>query len=551
MIKFPSSVQPGDRMRAEVCLIGGGPAAISIALQLLGCGKKVIILAGGKWRETLANRELNRGVASPFDSHEPLEENRRRQFGGASAAWGGRCIPMDPIDFKKRPWVDDSEWPISYEDILPYYEKANALCEAGKFNYQLHFAGAKKEIIAGIDDDYIDSSHLERWSPPINFARHYRQRLQEAGNIQVLLDTHLLRFNCETSAQQISSVTAVYNNTQFEIVATQYVLAAGGIDNPRLLLASKNKFHPNGIGNQHDQVGRYYMAHINGVFAHLAPNDRRSIPFEYEKDKEGVYFRRRWWITEKAQQEKGLGNLVMFLNDTHDMDGHRDALFSMIYIAKTSLTILKKKSVGKMIKSYKELKPEVQDHLKTAVSEGFSVMPRMMKTMVHRFHKRRLPTILPSVENQYLGLYFQSEHLPNYNSTVSLSETEKDALGLPLPIVKVAFCDADYRTILEAHRMFMQRYRDSQAGGMLYDESVLMDYIKKRTTKFNSAAHHLGTTRMASSPDKGVVDGNCKVFGMDNLYVAGSSVFTTGSHVNPTLTLVALAIRLGDHLCQL
>ncbi|HPZ87729.1 MAG TPA: GMC family oxidoreductase, partial [Flavihumibacter sp.] len=163
----------------------------------------------------------------------------------------------------------------------------------------------------------------------------------------------------------------------------------------------------------------------------------------------------------------------------------------------------------------------------------------------------RLPTILPSVENQYLGLYFQSEHLPNYNSTVSLSETEKDALGLPLPIVKVAFCDADYRTILEAHRMFMQRYRDSQAGGMLYDESVLMDYIKKRTTKFNSAAHHLGTTRMATSPDKGVVDGNCKVFGMDNLYVAGSSVFTTGSHVNPTLTLVALAIRLGDHLCQL
>ncbi len=538
-------------MNADICLIGGGPAAISTALQLIGCGKKVIMLAGGRWNETLANRELNRGLAFPYDSHEPLEENRRRQFGGASAVWGGRCIPMDPIDFAKRPWLGDSEWPITYNDILPYYLKANEICEAGEFVYNASDTTGKKEIITGMDDEYIDSGKLERWSPPINFARRYRQRLQEAGNIQVLLDTHVVRINCEQVAEQVSSVTVSYNNTQFEILASQYVLAAGGIDNPRLLLASKNAFHPRGIGNQRDLVGRYYMSHLNGTFAHLAPHDRKSIPFEYEKDRQGVYFRRRWWFTDKAQEEKEIGNVVMFLNDTLEMNGHRDALFSMIYIAKSSLTILKKKNVGKMISTYRELKPEVGDHLKTAMSEGLGIMPRMVRTMVHRFHKRRLPTILPSVDNQYLGLYFQSEHLPNYNSTVGLSDTERDVLGLPLPVVKVAFSEADYRTVFEAHRLFTERYRNCGAGDMQYDESVLMDYLKKRTSRFNSAAHHLGTTRMAVSPDKGVVDANCKVFGVDNLYVAGSSVFTTGSHVNPTLTLVALAIRLGEHLCKL
>lgn len=553
MIRKPNHIQHGEVLITNICIVGGGPAAITVALQLIGTGKKVLMLTGGRWNETVANRELNRGLAYPANSHEPLQENRRRQFGGASAAWGGRCVPMDPIDFTERPWIRDSGWPITYEALLPYYVKANYICDAGEYEYDANkvYPGRQNEIIEGMDDHELVSWPLERWSPPINFAKRFKNELNDSPEIDVLLDAHVVKLNCEASAGKISNVSVVFEGKTFSVVADIVVLAAGGIENPRLLLSSKNEFHPRGIGNQNDLVGRYYMAHLNGTFAELAPIDRQRIGFDYEKDKDGVFVRRRWWITEKTQVEKEIGNVIMFLNHTYSDDGHCDALFSWVYIAKSSLEILKKKSVSKMFRAYQELKPGVGNHVKNAFNGGLGVMPKVVKLVVHRFYKRRLPSILPSVNSKYLGLYFQSEHMPNYHSRVTISNSQTDANGVPLPVVKVAFCEQDYKTVIRAHQIFMRQYFALQAGDAQYDEAAIFHYLKKRTANFNSAAHHMGTTRMSDSASKGVVDADCKVHGIENLYITGSSVFPTGGHVNPTLTLVALAIRLGDHLKEI
>ncbi len=138
--------------------------------------------------------------------------------------------------------------------------------------------------------------------------------------------------------------------------------------------------------------------------------------------------------------------------------------------------------------------------------------------------------------------------MPNRDSRITLSPDSFDEHGVPRAVVDLAFTEQDICTIIEAHRVFVQQYQAAGAGEIVYDEQQLAAYVRQRFLHFNSAAHHLGTTRIATSPEEGVVDANCRVHGLSNLYVAGSSTFPTGGHANPTLTIVAMALRLGEHL---
>ena len=533
-------------LKFDVCIIGGGPAAITVALELKDSGKAILMITGGDWNETSFNQDLNRGIIGLDNCHEPLEENRRRQFGGATAVWGGRCIPFDPIDFEQRPWIPHSGWPLTYNDLLPFYEKATELCLVGNFSFNAHTTFKdKREIIDGINDKNILSWPMERWSPPINFARYYKAILETSNNIKVLLNCNVKRINAD--GDQINSVDVASTDAEFTINADTFVLATGGIENARLLLASKSASHPNGLGNNRDNVGRYYMSHINGTFAELDLFNRKNIIFNFEKDKD-VYTRRRWWISEKFQKENQIGNIIMFLHHASALNGHRDALFSSVYLTKSFLSIVKQKSSKKILSKYKQLKPAIKQHAKNVFSNGFSLIPQIASLATKRFSKRRLPYVLPSIKSKYLGLYFQSEHMPNPASRITLSNQHYDALGIPRAVVNIAFSDIDIQTILKAHHLFINRYITATAGEMLYNESALLEYINGRISNFNSAAHHLGTTRMADKADDGVVDVNCRVFGINNLYIARSSVFPTGGHANPTLTIVALSARLGNYL---
>jgi choline dehydrogenase-like flavoprotein len=99
-----------------------------------------------------------------------------------------------------------------------------------------------------------------------------------------------------------------------------------------------------------------------------------------------------------------------------------------------------------------------------------------------------------------------------------------------------------------SHTLFVNQFRARNLGEITYDEAGLRLYLRKRITAYNSASHNIGTTRMSEDPRTGVVDQHAKVHGVSNLYVAGSSVFPTGGHANPTLTIVAHALLLADHL---
>ncbi len=479
--------------------------------------------------QTPANRDLYRGVVKTEGSHEPLEDTRRRQFGGGSAVWAGRCVPFDAIDFRQRPWVQESGWPVSEQEMQPYFRRACTLCQIGDFDFDARtvFPGRQQEIIPGLDSEELISSRLERWSPPVHFAKTYKDAMESSPTVQVLLDAHVLALKMGNGNGRITNAEIAAGGKRADVTADMFVLAAGGIENARLLLASANAHFPTGLGNHYDNVGRYYMTHITGTYAKLNPFNRNKVIFNFEKDKDGIFCRRRWWVTEDAQENRNILNTVFYLSYSKSLTENRSPAFSAVY--KAAKYLISATGVRKI--------------LRETVRKSDKLSP-----LLNGIYRLGLPSLLPSERSRYWGLFFQAEQAPNRESRITLSKTQQDAFGMPRAEVHIAFNKLDTESLVAAHNLFAERYRQSGAGEIVYSEEGFRSYLKDRLSNFNSYAHHMGTTRMTDNPQTGVVDRNAKVFDIDNLFIAGSSTFTTGGHANPTVTVVAQAIRLADHL---
>ena len=532
MILLKGDLVNGQKLSADICIIGGGPAAISMALNFSATKYKVILITGGDWTQTRTNRDLYKGIIKPAGSHEPLEDSRRRQFGGGSAVWAGRCVPFDAIDFRQRSWVPASGWPVTYDEMLPYLKKAGEVCQIGNFDFdpQTVFPHKQLEIIPGLNAPDAVTSRLERYSPPVHFAKTYKAELENSSNIQVLLDAHALYLRMQNGNSRITNLEIAAGQIRADVSANCFVLATGGIENARLLLASPNKYFPAGLGNQHDNVGRYYMTHITGTYAKLNPYNRDKVMFDFEKDQDGIFCRRRWWIPEAAQENSKILNTIFYLTYAKSLTENRNRVFSAIYNA-TKFVV---SAMG------------VREALRKAVQKS-DQPPALLKEI----YQLGLPSLLPSRNSKYWGLFFQAEQAPNRESRITLSGTQKDALGMPRVEVNIAFIDTDTESLVAAHNLFVQKYQESRAGEIIYTEEGFRHYLKNKLANFNSYAHHMGTTRMSDDPKTGVVDKNAKVYDIDNLFIAGSSTFTTSSHANPTITVVAQAIKLADHLKEL
>ena len=538
-----------DSVDTHICIIGGGAAGINIAERLRDGPTRVTLVVGGEVeRESTADVDLNRGGFRP-GAHEPLEENRRRVFGGSSTAWGGRCIPFDEVDFEERHWMPGSGWPIQESELHPYLEEALEILEAGpyRFDARIAFPDQPPEIVPGMDGADFQSWKLERWSTPVDFGRKFRASLEGAANVTVMYGAHATEI--VVSGEKVVAVKAQANGRPVTIRCRKVVLAAGGIENARLLLASKSEAFPQGLGNNADLVGRFYQCHPHGIFTTIQLTDGATAQAQYVRDGE-VYCRRRWWVTPDAQARLGIGNTIFFLDRTKTSQGqgHRDPFFSAVYLAKFIKSLLRPRSAKALAAHIGNQRRDILMHLGIVARGGFSILPRVLSTARARFDKRRLPSVLPAAGATEWGLYIQAEQQPNRDSRIMLSDTEADAHGMPRAIADLRFTDVDRRTVVEGYRLFFDSLTKSGAGTVAYSEQDLARWAAAFSDNFNSAAHHLGTTRMATSAETGVVDRNLRVFGVENLYVVGGSVFPTGGHANPMLMVVALALRLAAHL---
>ncbi|MDR7193736.1 GMC family oxidoreductase [Luteimonas terrae] len=541
-------LEPGgaDALRADICIVGAGAAGITMALQLIGSGYDVLLLEAGGRREEPATQALYAGQVRDEALHPPPDRYRVRRFGGSTTLWGGRCIPFDPIDFEPRAHVPDSGWPIAFEDVLPYYPRANTLCEAGRFAYTASeaFAQPPSPLIAGFHSRDFDTDALERFSRPTDFGARYGSRLEAARNVRVLLHANVTALEVGDDGAQVRALQVrTLTGKQLQVRARHVVLAAGGLEVARLLLASRD-VHPRGIGNAHDVVGRYYMCHLAGTIGTVVLDGPVSaVNHGYQRDADGIYCRRRFALSAESQRRRGVGNFIARLHHPRITDpAHRCGPLSLLYLAKPFIPYeyAKRLHGDGPIEArtwWAHLRNLVGD-LPSTVAFGWHLLTR--RTLA----SRKFPSIIVHPKGNRFSLDFHAEQQPNRESRVTLSET-CDALGMPQLLVDWRHAPGDVQTVRTALAVLARDMHESGAGRLDYDP----DTVEAEMLRYGAyGGHHIGTARMGTDPQRSVVDSDCRVHGMENLYVAGAAAFPTSSQANPTLTIVALALRLAEHL---
>jgi choline dehydrogenase-like flavoprotein len=538
MFVFPVDIGELNELTCDVCIIGSGAAGITLARELGKRGIDTICISGGAAKASAADEDLYRGHIPNFGAHEPLEENRARVFGGSTTLWGGRLVPFDPIDFEKREFVPLSGWPISYKEMARYIPRASKLCESPEHSYELAADSSPNDLPSEIGPSIV-SNHCERWSMPTDFAQRYTAELRHSEHVRILFDLHCVDLELNEPLASVQRVeTRSIGGVRKFIRARTVVLAAGGLENPRLLLASRRQMRE-GIGNQYDLVGRCYMGHIIGTHGFLRLNSKRLPPFfRLLKDEHGIYMRRRLWLTPEAQRDRRIMNIIAYPYRTSSDDPqHRDPVLSLLHLAGTRPEQLRRDGL------YTTLA-----HLRNVAISNPLALADAGRQLWGRFRgSPRLPFVLPYRRHNREAISFQGEHAPNLESRVVLSD-RTDQFGMPRLEPRVAFSEIDSVTVLKFYSILDNSLQKLGLGRVEFAESELRKCLYQATTNYDSHAHHIGTTRMSDNPREGVVDSNCRVHGIENLYIAGSSVFATSGHANPTLTILALTLRLADCL---
>jgi len=548
VIADANTVENGACLWADVCIVGGGAAGISLALSLSGQGLKIVLLEGGHDSEHAPTQALYAGEVADARLHSPPDKYRQRRMGGSTTIWGGRCVPFDPIDFETRGQVPYSGWPLSYSDLLPFYPEANALCEAGRFSYDADEAlgPAAPPLVRGFDSAAVRTSSLERFSCPTDFGKRYAKRLRLAPDVKVLLGANCTAVRLEAGGHAVDELdAATLAGQRFRVAARVAVLATGGLETARLLLASRDVASA-GIGNEHDAVGRYYMCHIAGNVGTLsvrgAPQDVRH---GYELSPEGVYCRRRLSIAADQQRSRGLANSVARLHFPRITDPrHRNGVLSGLFLSRRLISY----EYGKRLNDGTAATPGLYArHLLNVVSDPIDTTAFLAHWVARRtLAQRKFPSVILRNRTNRFSLEIHGEQIPRPDSRVTLTE-RTDVLGMPQLRVDWRYSREDIESVDRTLQLIAQEFERTGAGRLEYDRGTLEEDLMR----FGAyGGHHIGTARMGGDVRTSVVNADCQVHTVRNLFIAGSAVFPTASQANPTLTLVALSLRLGKHLSR-
>jgi choline dehydrogenase-like flavoprotein len=325
--------------------------------------------------------------------------------------------------------------------------------------------------------------------------------------------------------------------------ARQFVVATGGLEVARLLLANRD-VQPFGIGNSHDVVGRYYMCHVAGTIGRIQINGALSNAYHgYDVSDEGIYCRRRLALLPSQQRESGIGNFVARLHHPRITDpAHRSAVLSLLYLAKFLIPY----EYGKRLHGDEAASwPTFAKHVRNVAARPFDAVAFAWH-MLHdrKLAERKFPSIIVSSRANLYSLDFHAEQQPNPVSRVTLND-QCDALGMPRIQVDWNYTRGDVDTVTRALALLAEDFRTLGVGRFDYNAGD----IEMEMTRYGAyGGHHIGTARMGNDPRSSVVDSDCRVHGIGNLFIAGAATFPTSSQANPTLTVVALALRLAEHL---
>jgi choline dehydrogenase-like flavoprotein len=516
---------PESTVDTDLCVIGAGAAGLTLAHELAGAPFRICLLEGGgrgpdRWSQALLAGET---VGHPYFR---LDETRQAGIGGTTSIWAGMSRPLDALDLEGRDWVPGCGWPLGRAALDPYYKRAHSILQLGPFEYEPGYWESPDARRLPLPDSLVQTVMFQV-SPPTRFGDVYFPTLQRAPNITTIVHANAAELISDAAVGPPNRVLVRTRPRHwFSVTARLFVLATGGIENARLLLASRS-VHPMGLGNTHDLVGRFFMEHLCLNAGVLAVAQRQLSTSLYS-------------VRRVARGAHGVVKVEAAL-------APNDALARQDGLVRVAMHF---PHAWRAWQSYES--PGVGALIQLVRAVRQRRMPYRAAANVRQV-LRHLDAVLVSlagfVGNPYLPrrrliARTFAEQTPDRENRVTLADTF-DALDRPFARLTWRVGERELRTIRRFHQILRSAARES--GAVRFDTTIDRDNADWPAS-VSGGYHHMGTTRMHQSPRRGVVDADCRVHGVENLFVAGSSVFPTAGYSNPTLTIVALALRLADQL---
>lgn len=512
MFRDARAVADGSVLECDVCIIGSGAAGATAAIELSNRGLRVLVAEAGGIKP---DAELSSAYDLDCSSLPVSPTSRQRLYGGTTNSWWGKVALLDPGDFTARPSISAGGWPITRADLEPYYRRACALLGIPDLTrFDPSTAGSVRGRLFGGGALATKSFFWSR--RPANFGSLLRRRVDGGRAVTTLLHANVTQVLLGAGDVVEGLAVATGNGRAFVIRPRTTVVACGGIENARLLLNSRAQ-HPAGVGNGYDQVGRYYMDHPRGSCGIIDVDPRASMPSpSYWSGKRFGQLRVRLGVGLSPEGQTELRALNSYVN------------LNPVYGGASGGAV---------------------EALRTAYRRGLSgaADPEALRAVVSG-----LPDVARYIGFKRWGLgrvshlivenYMEQE--PSATNRVTRSD-RRDEFGFPTARIDWSLSDLDRVSLVALHRALDDDLRRRGIGRL---RSPIMNGDATEWPVTTDAAHHMGTTRMGTDPRSSVVDPNGLVHGVKNLYLAGSSVFPTGGSANPTLTIVALAIRLADEI---
>jgi choline dehydrogenase-like flavoprotein len=544
MIRDLATEKPAALPGYDVCIVGSGPAGGTLAAELARSGLSVCVLESGRARVTARGDALRRVVSEGI---RIKDYSRERVLGGASSTWAGLSSPLDEIDLAPRPWMRLSGWPIARAELLGWYEEA---AERYRFPRLAAFESggasgfgalrARGDLVP--DWPALDEKVFLACAEPQHFGRELRAAYE--GSVDLWLDATVEELERAGSPDRVVRARVRAGDGRvLALAARAYVLATGGIENARLLLLSR------GLGNERDQVGRYLMNHpknYGGVLRLARPVE--SLPYYFGCLFEGFAGYAGVRLPPRVQTERGLLDSYARFEPLFPWTGSQgvESLVAIAKRTKLALKAVRARARGGLVelRDYSETgdDSDLQNERKGAagwLGLGWNVIADAPRVSAYAW-SRAVARRRPPVRAVRLRNFMEME--PDPENRVTLAR-EVDVDGRPLPLVRHRCTALDRRSLVALHETLARELARAGIGEL---EGALVD--RDPWPIDQDASHHMGTTRMGDDPAQSVVDPTSRLHEVENVYLAGASVFPTSGCANPTFTIVALAIRLARHL---
>lgn len=544
----------GDTTDTDVCVIGAGPAGLMFARELAGTSLRVLVLESGGWtQQDSADEQAGAAVDSAYYEVGAIASGRRRQFGGTTNIWShvtrpdsgrvyARALPAEAVDFEDRAWQLAGGWPIDLTELTPYYEQVTRRWFGRPLENEPRTWSRPGTPVLPLRPGPV-TTKMAQYGPADVFTLRYRDELLQSDNVEVQVDSTVVELESDGGAQVRRARVLRADGSTYLVQAKVFVLAGGGIENVQTLLHSAPT-RPGGPGNLHDNVGRYVTDHPEFLLGTITPVDPGLV------ETIGLY--------DMHYVDDFLVSGVLTLSEEVKRD---EKLLNMA-------AVLLPQPAGfgsdaeRAIRAMKPLRSGRAPQQPVAALRSIAGAPRDAASVLRSRVARRLHGggdyaggyvwhrggwSRPEVDRSALPVievHAATEQSPERDNQLTLGE-RRDSLGRRRLRLRLQWSAADRENVLRTMRTFAAEIEGSGLGS--FQRWV---EFTGTTRPVNDGVHHpMGGTRMNVDPRVGVVDENCKVHGVPNVYVAGSSVFATGlGYANPTLTLLALSTRLADHV---